>query len=245
MTRIERGKHQHALLVADGDVPERAALDGAWPGWDEGVDLVVAADGGAARALTLGVEPHVVVGDWDSVPASVLDTLRARGVILEQAAADKDESDTELALVAALDRGVARVTVLGAFGGRRLDHALANLALLAHPRLAGCAVELLDGSARVSLLRAPDDRGAPVRRALDGRPGDLVSLLPLGRDATGVTTEGLRYPLRDEPLAFGPARGLSNVRIDSHAAVTLHDGLLLVVEHPAWVAHPSLGILRS
>ena len=233
----------HALLVADGDVPPRGELDVAWPGWDAGVGLIVAADGGAVRARGLGLEPDVVVGDWDSLPATELERLRARGAALIELRPDKDESDTELALLAAVGRGATRVTVLGAFGGRRLDHALANLTLLAHPAVTGCEVVLLDGSARASLVAAPDAAGRPVTRQLPGRAGDLVSLLPLGGDAHGVTTRGLRFPLRHEPLRLGPARGLSNVREAETAEVDVERGLLLVVEHPRWVAEPAAAIL--
>jgi thiamine pyrophosphokinase len=125
------------------------------------------------------------------------------------------------------------VTVLGAFGGARLDHALANVWLLAHPGLATVDVVLLDAGSRVSLVTAPAPDGAPVRRALPGPSGATVSLLPLGGDVTGITTAGLRYPLRDEPLRTGPARGLSNVRTGPEAAVTVRAGRLLVVESPS------------
>jgi thiamine pyrophosphokinase len=84
----------------------------------------------------------------------------------------------------------------------------------------------------VRLVSAPDLAGGPAELALIGRPGDIVSLLPLG-DAVGVTTAGLRYPLRDEDLPAGPARGLSNVREGITATVTLRRGRLLVVEVPA------------
>ena len=223
----------HVLIVADGDVPERAALDGAWPGWDDGVALVVAADGGALRAERLGRSADVVVGDGDSLGEAALARLLAAGVEVRRASPDKDESDAELALLLAVERGATRVTMLGAFGGRRLDHALANIALLAHPALAGRPVTLLDGLARVALIRAPDADGEAVRRELPGRVGDLVSLLPQGAGVEGVTTHGLRYPLLDEPLPPGPARGLSNVRLTPDAAVSVRRGDLLVVEHPS------------
>ncbi len=83
--------------------------------------------------------------------------------------------------------------------------------------------------ARRSSTRRVRD-GSPVRRPLPGRPGATVSLLPFGGDATGVTTHGLRYPLHDEPLLVGPARGLSNVREAADAAVTVRAGRLLVIE---------------
>ncbi len=221
-----------AVVLADGDAPTREELDLAWPGWSDGVELVVAADGGARHAAPLGMTIDVWVGDGDSIGADALDALETAGVELRRVPAAKDESDSELAVAAALDRGATSVVVLGAFGGPRLDHALANIGLLAMPALGSGAMTLLDARTRLRLLRAdPADR--PVELDLAGRLGDIVSLLPFGTGVEGVTTDGLEWPLRDEPLPAGPARGLSNVRARSDASVRLRHGLLLVVESPA------------
>jgi thiamine pyrophosphokinase len=221
---------RHALVVADGDVPAHAALDAAWPGWDAGVVDVVAADGGLARVLTLGLRPDVLVGDLDSLEPALLATAEADGVPIRRARTDKDESDTELALLEAIARGATQITVLGAFGGRRLDHALANVWLLAHPALRVAAIVLLDAGSRVCLVQAPGPDGGPVTRALPGPDGATITLLPFAGDVAGITTRGLAYPLGDESLTVGPARGLSNVRASADAAVTIRSGRLLVVE---------------
>ena len=215
-----------ALLLADGAAPTRAGLDRAWPGWDAGVGLVIAADGGARLAGPLGLRVDRWVGDADSVDPTTLDALRAAGVPVEMVATEKDESDTELALLAAVAAGATDVTILGAIGGARFDHALANVGLLAHPVLAGIPARLLDDATRVTLLVGP------ATATLDGRPGDLVSLLPFDTAVTGVTTSGLRYALAGEPLPSGPARGLSNVRTTARATVTTRAGRLLIVETP-------------
>jgi thiamine pyrophosphokinase len=223
------------LVLGDGDPPTRAGLDAAWPGWDDAVALVVAADGGARLAGSLGVDVDIWVGDGDSLTATEIDALASGRTRIERVPAAKDESDLELAVARALEAGCTQITVLGALGGPRLDHELANVLLLAHPAATGvgACVELVDARARVSLVTAPGVDGRPVRRELPGRVGDLVSLLPLAGDVDGVTTHGLRYPLGDEPLVVGPARGLSNVRLAPDAAVTVRAGRLLVVETPA------------
>ncbi len=199
--------------------------------------LVVAADRGAIRAIESGRRPDLVVGDGDSLGEGGLARLRSAGIALQLAPVAKDESDTELALVAAVQRGATRLTLLGALGGPRLDHALANVWLLAHPALAGREAVILDDRTRIRLLAAPGPPGVAggrgrgeVAASLTGRPGDLVTLLPFGEDALGVTTEGLAYPLRDEPLPAGPARGLSNVLTGAEARVSLRSGRLLVIE---------------
>jgi thiamine pyrophosphokinase len=216
---------EHALILADGSVDSAADLDRAWPDWRDGVGLVVAADGGAHHAAPLGLTIDRWVGDGDSVRQDDLDRLAAAGVTIERAPTDKDETDAELALLAALAAGAGRITILGALGGARLDHELGNIWLLAHPGLVGHDARLLDARTRIRLL-------VPGRTELAGGAGDLVSLLPFGGDVVGITTEGLRYPLRDEPLLGGPSRGLSNVRLGPVAAVTIRIGRLLVVETP-------------
>ena len=141
--------------------------------------------------------------------------------------------------MAAIARGAASLAILGALGGPRFDHALANAWLLAHPALGGRPAVLLDGTTRVRLLAASVDA---VAVELSGRPGDLVSLFPVGADALGVTTDGLAFRLRDEPLAFGPARGLSNVRSGPVARVSLRSGRLLVVETHAGGGSPAMSV---
>jgi len=152
-----------AIVVADGDVPSRAALDAAWPGWDGGVSLVVAADGGWDKAEAVGLRPDLLVGDADSLPEALFTTLAAQGVAVERSPADKDESDAELALLAAIRRGAVHVSILGALGGKRFDHSLANVGLLGLPPAGEVEVELLDGRTRVRLLRAPDRSGGTAR----------------------------------------------------------------------------------
>ena len=221
-----------ALILADGDAPDRAELDRAWPGWDSGIGLVVAADGGARHAGRLAVGIDAWVGDGDSIGAAELAELEASGVPIHRSSPNKDESDTELAVRAALDRGAGDVLIVGGLGGERIDHALANIGLLAMDELRGRAAVMLDASSRISLVRAPGPDGAAVHRGLPGRVGDLVSLLPVGDGVVGVTTDGFRYPLADEPLPAGPARGLSNVRTSPDASITVRAGLLLLVESP-------------
>lgn len=224
----------HVLVVADGDPPDVAAMDATWPGWRDGVGLVIAADGGARAARAAGLPIDLVVGDGDSLGTEGLAALAAGGVTVEASPSDKDESDTELAVLAALRRGAAAITIVGGFGGR-LDHALANIWLLALPPLGDRPAQLLDGTTRIRLVRAPGPPGEPVTFPLPGRTGDVVTLLPLGEQVEGIATHGLRYPLRDEPLRLGPARGLSNVREAADAWLTVRHGLLLVVESPSLI----------
>jgi thiamine pyrophosphokinase len=222
-----------ALILADGDAPTRARLDAAWPDWADGIDLVIAADGGARHAADLGVVIDLWVGDGDSLGEAGLTALAATGVPIELSRPDKDETDTELAVRAALKRGADRLVIVGALGGPRVDHALANVGLLALAELAGRPAVILETRSRISLLRATGGPTGEVRMTLGGAPGDRVSLLPQGDDVQGVTTDGLTFSLFDEPLALGSTRGVSNVVGRRGASVAVRSGLLLVIESPA------------
>jgi len=181
---------------------------------------VVAADGGLLRARELGLDVDVVVGDLDSVTPEALAAAEAAGARVVRYPRAKDATDLELALDEALELG-ARRTLLVASAQGRLDHLLASLLLLGSERYARLELDALVGDALVHVVRG--------ERMLAGVPGELLTLLPLGGPATGVTTEGLEYPLAGETLGPGTTRGVSNVFTSTGARVTLTDGVLLAV----------------
>jgi thiamine pyrophosphokinase len=132
----------------------------------------------------------------------------------------KDLTDLELALGAVIDRGATRVVVVGGHGGR-LDHLLANVALLASDRYASLEITALMDEAKLFVVRRS------VR--ITGSPGDLVSLLAVGGDAV-VSTEGLRFPLSSERLPAAVGRGISNELVGDRAEVSVAEGVVLVVQ---------------
>ena len=206
-------EHQRTILVLAGGEP----VDRPIPS----VDLVIAADSGVRHAVAAGLHVDLVVGDLDSVDEAELAAVVADGARVERHPVDKDATDLELALEAAVRAGADRTFVVG-LGGGRLDHFLANLLVLAAPALAGTAIEAWVGTARMTVVR-----DAVV---LEGEPGDLLTLVPLGGRATGVRTEGLRYPLDDETLEAGTTRGVSNVLESATVKVSVADGVLLAVQ---------------
>lgn len=205
-------------VVASGD------LDPADAVWLDDADLVIAADGGAESLDRLGRPPDVIIGDLDSTDEALVRRLAAAGVRVERHPVDKNASDTELALRAAADAGADEIVLLGAVGGDRLDHELANLLLLADPALSGRDVRVVHAGNTVRVV------GSNGSLALHGGVGDLVTLLPIGGEATGVTTHGLRWQLDAATLHMGASRGLSNEIVATPASVQLDSGVLLVVE---------------
>jgi thiamine pyrophosphokinase len=184
-------------------------------------DLIIAADSGAATALQYGYVPAIVVGDFDSLDTDLLRQLCEKGSQVHQVAVEKNETDTELAVQAAIEQGATSITLLGALGGERFDHTMANILLLAD--IESVPAKIVDGPSTCWLLRGPGSS------FINGQKGDLLSLLPLTGDATGVRTKGLYYPLHGETLRFGKPRGMSNVLTQEHAEVSLVGGMLLVV----------------
>lgn len=192
-------------------------------------DTLVAADGGAKHCHTLGVVPHILIGDFDSLAPADLAALEAAGTRILRHPARKDQTDLELALDFALAEGASDIVILGGLGGR-WDQTFANLLLLvrsngfsraAEAATTNARVHLLDGAQEISLLRGPGEL------TLSGNAGDTVSLIPIGGDAHGITTSGLDYPLRGETLNFGSTRGVSNVMMERETTVSLVEGLLI------------------
>lgn len=214
----------HAIIVADGDVRRGVALSRELS-QRNGSSLVVAADGGVRKGEQLGLRPSVVIGDGDSLSAAAATQLRSDGIEVIVHPSAKDESDTELAVLEAVARGASSVVILGAFGGNRLEHSIANLLLLTLPELVGVDSALVDGASRVRVLGVTGAGAIEI----EGEAGDYVSLLPLTERVEGVTTDGLRFPLADETLAQGPARGLSNELLGVHGSVRTRGGRLAVV----------------
>ncbi|MCY4466092.1 MAG: thiamine diphosphokinase [Chloroflexi bacterium] len=183
--------------------------------------IIVCADGGALHARALGLQPQTIIGDMDSLSVADINALAAAGAQIIQHPPEKDETDLELALHFCHELGAKKVTILGSLGCR-FDQTLANILLLTLPALASMRIELVDGAQTIRLL--------PVGvHQITGAADDTVSLIPLQGAATGITTRGLQYALRNETLPLGPARGISNVMLAEKAEVELAGGLLLLV----------------
>ena len=184
--------------------------------------IVIAADSGAVHAQSAGMEIDIAVGDFDSIPPSLLVELERAGVRVERHPVAKDETDLELAIDVALREGADVITVIGGHGGR-VDQSLANAFVIASPTYAHVSMHAVLDSALVSVVHG----GGGV--TFTGCPGDIVTILPLHGDAVGVRTVGLEYRLTGETLSSGTTRGVSNVLVDREATVSLDEGTVIVV----------------
>ncbi len=216
-----------AIIFANGEFPDpQSVLDLLHPD-----DLIIAADGGTRHALNVGVIPQVVIGDLDSLSPDEQACVERAGSRVIPFPPSKDETDLELALLYATSASASEILILAALGGR-LDQTIANVLLLSLPELRGLDVRIVEGEQEAFLIRN--------EARVEGRPGDTVSLIPLGGDAVGVTADGLEWPLSDDTLRFGPARGVSNVLAAEQARVCVRRGMLLCVVTHASNQKPGL-----
>ena len=184
--------------------------------------LLIAADGGGRHCLKLGLYPQVVIGDFDSLTEEELTDLGSQGAELIRYPANKDETDLELALDYALERGVTKITLYGLLGGR-WDMTFSNIMLLASSRYSGIQFWVIEGNTEMFILRGSENI------ELHGQPGDTVSVIPLNGDVQGLTYTGLQWPLEDAALPFGTPRGVSNRLSGRKARIILNEGVALVV----------------
>lgn len=208
---------KRVLVVAGGD-----PWTGPLPRIGAAIEEVIAADSGVELALELGLPCGVVIGDLDSASPEALAEAERLGARIERHPTDKELTDLELALDLACAHGAREIVVIGGGGGRN-SHLLANAGLLASEKYANVLIRWLLPHTEVQIARA--DKPVPVI----GRPGELVSLIPIGGDATGITTGGLQWPLHDDLLPAGSTRGVSNRLLAEIASVAVADGTVLVV----------------
>ncbi|MEA3428311.1 MAG: thiamine diphosphokinase [Thermodesulfobacteriota bacterium] len=185
-------------------------------------DLLIAADGGARYCRAIGITPAVIIGDFDSLDSDELNKLQSSGVEIMRYPAKKDQTDLELALRLAVDRGADEIVVFGAMGGR-WDMSIANILLLTLPEFSGVKLKFVEENQEIALLRGGE------KFTLNGEKGDIVSLTALDQKVKGLTLSGLEYSLKDGMLRLGSTRGISNVLVENTATVCLEKGLLLCV----------------
>lgn len=190
----------------------------------EAFEKVIAVDSGLEGVKALGLEPDMIVGDFDSVKPEILEYYRTREhIVWDVRQPEKDETDTELALMKAQAAGCSRIAVLGATGGR-LDHMLGNIHLLFPCLQKGIEAYILDSRNRLYLI----DGERVFRRAETW--GKYISFVPLTEKVAGITLTGFKYPLFQKDIEIGTSLCISNELWEEEGRITFTDGVLIVVE---------------
>lgn len=189
----------------------------------ENFNYVIAADRGMEFLKKAGRVPDLIVGDFDSANGGALEYYRGLGVEIRTYRPQKDSTDLEIAMEAAVEKRSGEIAVLGATG-TRLDHVLGGVKNLSIALDAGVSCTLVDAHNRVRLLDAP----ASLQKA--EQFGTYVSLLAFGEDVVNLTLEGFFYPLHGYTMTCRDAIGISNQIVDEEAFIRFDAGQLLMIE---------------
>ena len=206
------------VIFANGQLPDASAARQLL----EPNDIIVAANGGMKHITRLGLQPSIIIGDQDSLDSESKKIIEENHIRVVAHPEEKNETDLEAALGLVFQEGYKQILIVAALGGR-LDQLLANLSLLGDPALLGCEIRMDDGVEEVVMMKEDD------QYEIHGKAGDIVSLLPWGNVAGGVTTRNLKWTLTDESLYPYKTRGISNVMLEEKAWVHIRSGQLLVV----------------
>ena len=184
-------------------------------------DYVICADGAAKYLMNINIYPDLLVGDLDSIDDDALRWIENGKVKLERFPVKKDMTDTELAIEFALKQSPHKINIVGAIGSR-MDHSLGNIMLLYKIHKMGTAARIIN---EINDMTITDSN-----IKIEGKIGQTVSIIPIGGDVSGVTLEGLEYPLNDCNIHMGSSLGISNRFIKDTATISVKEGTLLVIK---------------
>lgn len=210
---------KRVIVVANGDFEDLAF----YTNLVKTDDFIICVNGGCGYALAMGLKPDLVIGDMDSLNPDDQEKILQLDPKLIKHPSVKDKSDLELAIDRAVEMKPGEIVIIGALGGVRADHAFINMLLLYIPMQHNIPARIVDRNQDIFLIKD--------KMIINGKSGDYFSLFALTGEAGGITTEGLRYPLKEGTLHFASTLGLSNELTGSKAAVSLERGLLLAIHH--------------
>ena len=181
--------------------------------------MIISADGGARHLRKLNILPHVMIGDFDSLNPDHYSFFKKKQIKILNFPLKKNHTDTELCVSYALENKASDITLLGVTGSR-LDHTLANIFLL--KKLAKLNIEARIINKHNEIFIVTDFI------ELKGRPKELLSIIPVTQNVTGVTLTGLEYPLENASMQMGDSLGISNVFKESVVSISIKSGVLIV-----------------
>lgn len=206
-----------AVLFANGEINDYFFCNQ----YLKNTDFIICCDGGVRHARALGIKPNYILGDFDSANSADLEYYKSAGVEFRQFPSRKDETDMELGFGFAVELGANEIIIIGGIGSR-LDHTMANCHLLYAALKKNICAMLVNEKNCVRLV----DKHC----SLDGKKGDLVSLLSMTLESKGINLTNFEYPLINATLPLESPRGISNVMLGSNAEVSVEEGILFVIQ---------------
>ena len=215
-----------AIIISGGNIQRGFALDFLEEKIKKSKEkpLLIAADHGLDFFKGTELVPDIAIGDFDSLTEEGLKYMeQIPNMEIIRLRPDKDDSDTQSAVNLAMQRGIKKISLLGATG-TRLDHVMANFGLLAYGIEKGISIEIVDPNNRICVIKS----GTILKKA-EGF-GKYVSFFPLGEKVQGLSLKGFKYELENYDLkASDSGLTVSNEFQDETAEVTYQSGLLLMI----------------
>lgn len=209
------------LIVAGGNTSDTFAAEVIKKG---GYEIIIAADSGMEFLHRVGINPDIIIGDFDSVDSGILEYYREQPQIeICMLNPIKDHTDTESAIREAIGRGAKRITILGGTG-TRLDHVLGNISLLGIGLEEDVSIELVDPNNRIRMF------DKPVTITKKRQYGTYISVIPYSDRVTNVTITGVKYPLTDYTMGGFNSLGVSNEIEDDEAQISFEEGIIVLIE---------------
>ncbi|AEM78872.1 thiamine diphosphokinase [Thermoanaerobacter wiegelii] len=205
------------LIISNGDIKDYNFYEKLL----KDVDMVICADGGANHAYQMKIKPDLIIGDFDSIKEEILEFYENEGVRIEKFPPMKDETDTQLAMLKAIELGATDVTFMGVIG-ERFDHSYANLSLLLYLLNRNIKGKIVNEKNEIYLINKFIE--------VEGKKGELLSLLPYSKEVKGIYTKGLFYGLSGQSMDLEMPYGISNVFTEDKATIEIEEGLLLVIK---------------
>lgn len=184
-------------------------------------DYIICADGASNYIYKMNINPNIIVGDLDSIDEQVKKYFLKENVRFETFPSKKDKTDTEISVDYALELGATEIVLLGVIG-TRMDHSLGNINLLYYLLNKGIKASIVNENNEIHIITNEIE--------IEGKKGDIISVIPCFGHVKGVTLNGLEYPLNDFYLEFGSSRGISNIMSNDKCKITLKEGFLLVIK---------------
>lgn len=183
-------------------------------------DLIICADGGLRYLDMLSINPHVILGDFDSVDLSLIEKYRNRNIKIYDYPTRKDATDSELAIDLAIENQPKEVIMLGVVG-TRMDHTLINMQMLIKFDGLGIDARIINDNNVIYFVNK--------KITIKGKINDQVSIVAITDKIIGITTKGLEYPLAQETISFGESRGVSNVFSSEEIEIDFESGKFFLI----------------
>ncbi len=210
-------KFRRAVIISNGKVRNKDFFMKLF----KNNDYIIAADGGSKHARTFDLTPHIIIGDLDSISKEDYAYFLKNGCEFKKYPKIKDKTDVHLAVDYAIEQGFEEILLLCVFGNR-IDHILANIFLLIKIVEAKVKVQIVDEFSQIMCITTSGK--------INGKIGDVVSLIPLTPTVKGVKLDGLRFKPKNETLKMTDTLGISNILTKKTATIKIKTGKLLVIK---------------